>query len=315
MKAVRVHAFGGVDALVVEDVPRPEPGAGEVLVRVAAAGVGPWDALIRSGTGTIAQPLPLTLGSDLAGVVEAVSDGVTHVRAGDAIYGVTNARFTGAYAEFAVASAAMIAPKPTRLGFVEAASVPVVATTAWQMVVEHGRVGRGTRVLIHGAAGNVGAYAVQLAARFGAEIVATAHADDLETVRALGAGRVIDARASRFEDTVADVDVVIDTVGGETQARSFAVLAPGAILVSSAAPPDQALAAARGVRALFFLVEVTTEGLTRLAGLLDAGHLRPVVGDVLPLAEARRAHEMLAGAPHKRGKIVLGVADPTAAHA
>jgi NADPH:quinone reductase-like Zn-dependent oxidoreductase len=163
-------------------------------------------------------------------------------------------------------------------------------------------------VLIHGAAGNVGAYAVQLAARAGADIVATAHADDLETVRALGAGRVLDARASRFEDTVAGVDVVIDTVGGETQTRSFGVLAPGGILVSSAAPPDQALAAARGVRALFFLVEVTIEGLTRLAGLLDAGQLRAAVGDVLPLAEARRAHEMLAGAPHKAGKIVLAVA-------
>jgi NADPH:quinone reductase-like Zn-dependent oxidoreductase len=227
---------------------------------------------------------------------------------------VTNARFTDAYAELALASAAMVARKPTRLGFVEAASVPVVATTAWQMVVEHGRVDRGTRVLIHGAAGNVGAYAVQLAARAGAEVVATVHAGDIETAHALGAGRVIDARASRFEDVVADVDVVIDTVGGETQARSFAVIAPGGVLVSSVTPPDQALAAARGVRALFFFVEVTTERLTRLAALIDAGHLRPAVGDVLSLADVRRAHEMLAGAPHRRGKIVLAVADPTPAH-
>lgn len=308
MRAVRVHQFGGLDAIVCEEVPCPAPAKGQVLVRVKAAGVGPWDAWVRAGKSVLPQPLPLILGSDLSGDVVGVGPGVSGFHAGDEVFGVTNSRFTGAYAEYAVAEVAMIAHKPTRLTHVEAASVPVVASTAWQMVFDHGRTDGTKRVLVLGAAGNVGAYAVQFAKRTGAEVITTAYNRDVEYVRSLRADQVIDAQVSRFEERVKDVDVVLDTVGGETLARSFEVLKPGGLLVSSVALPDQVKAAQRHVRGVFLLVAVASEGLIRIAELLDAGHLTTNVGEVLPLADARRAHEMLAGKPHRRGKIVLAVA-------
>ncbi|MEP7304845.1 MAG: NADP-dependent oxidoreductase [Acidobacteriota bacterium] len=308
MKAIRVHEFGGVDKLVYEDVEQPTPGKGEVLVRVKAVGVGPWDAWVRSGTSAVPQRLPLTPGSDLAGVVDRSGAG-TPFQSGDEVYGVTNAAFVGAYAGYAVATATMLARKPATLGFVEAASVPVVASTAWQMLFEHAHVDATTRVLVHGGAGNVGAYAVQMARDVAHEVIATALPGDLDYVRALGAHRVIDVRSTPFESVVADVDVVLDTVGGETLARSFAVLKPGGALVSSVTVPDQEKAARLGVRGLFFLVNVTSEGLARIAEMIDGGRLSTCVGDVLPLSEARIAHEMLAGRPHKRGKLVLRLQD------
>src|SRR5580765_2822361 len=307
MQAIRIHHFGDVDALVVEDVPRPAPGEGEVLLRVKAAGVGPWDALIRSGRSVLPQPLPLTLGSDVSGLVEEVGAGISQFHVGDAVFGATNARFTGGYATYAIAVAAKLAKMPPRLGFIEAASVPVVACTAWQMVFEHGAVDATKRVLVHGAAGNVGAYAVQLAKRAAREVIATAFSSGLAYVRALGADRVIDVQTSRFEEVLTDVDVVLDTIGVDMQDRSFAVLKPGGVLVSAVAEPDQRKAARHGVRALFFLVDVSSRRLEQLAALIEAGELTTNIGYVLSLADARIAHEMLAGRPHKRGKIVLRV--------
>jgi len=307
MKAVRVHQFGGIEAIVHEKVPRPVPEQGQVLVRVKAAGVGPWDAWVRAGKSALPQPLPLILGSDLAGVVEDVGPGVSSFHSGDEIFGVTNLQFTGAYAEHAVANAAMIAAKPRRLSYVEAASVPVVASTAWQMVFDHGQVDGTKRVLVQGAAGNVGAYAVQLARRSGAEVIGTAFTRDVDYVRSLRADRVIDVQTARFEETVKDIDIVIDTIGGEILDRSFEVLRSGGVLVSSVAMPDQKKAAQLRVRGVFFLVAVTTACLTAIADLLDSGQLTPNVGELLPLSEARRAHAMLAGKPHKGGKIVLEV--------
>jgi NADPH:quinone reductase-like Zn-dependent oxidoreductase len=307
MQAIRVHDFGGLDSLVLEDLPRPSPREGEVLLRVKAAGVGPWDAIIRSGRSVLPQPLPLTLGSDVAGVIEQVGPGVSQFTAGDAVFGATNSQFTGGYAEYAVASATKLAKMPPRLGFVDAASVPVVACTAWQMVVDHGKVDQTKRVLIHGAAGNVGTYAVQLARRTAREVVATARSHDVALVHALGADRVIDVERSQFEEGLTDVDVVLDTIGGDTQDRSFAVMKPGGVLVSVVAAPDLEKAAQHGVRALFFLVDVSSDRLEQIAALIEAGELTTNVGDVLPLAAARTAHEMLAGKPHKRGKIVLTI--------
>jgi NADPH:quinone reductase-like Zn-dependent oxidoreductase len=308
MKAWRVNDFGGTEAMTFEDVAMPQPAPGEILVKVAAAGVGPWDGWIRSGHSALPQPLPLTLGSELSGTVAAIGDGVTDFAVGESVYGVTNARFTGAYAEYAVVSAAMMAGKPESLTDAEAASVPVIAVTAWQALFEQARVGQGQTVLIHGAAGNVGAYAVQFARQSGAHVIATAGTGDIGVVRALGADEVIDYKTARFEDMVRDIDVVIDLVGGETQERSFAILKPGGLLVSAVSQPDQALAERHGVRALFFLVEVTTMHLTRIAEIIDAGELMVNVGTVLHFADARIAHEMLDGArPHPRGKIVLSL--------
>jgi len=278
-------------------------------VRVNAAGVGPWDAWIRSGRSALPQPLPLTLGSDLSGVVESIGPGVERFNPGDDIFGVTNERFTGAQAECAVAKESMIAIKPKTLNFSHAASVPVIAVTAWQMVFEIARIAAGQTVLIHGGAGNVGAYAVQFAKQTGAMVIATASRTDANYVGRLGADGVLDYHTIQFENQVKDIDVVLDTVGSETLERSYGVLKRGGILVSSAAEPSQETADQYGVRAVFFLVQVTTERLTTIGQRIDAGLLKTEVGEVLWLQEARKAHEMLEGAPHRRGKIVIKVAD------
>ncbi|MET0644161.1 MAG: NADP-dependent oxidoreductase [Candidatus Binatia bacterium] len=309
MKAVRVHKFGSPEVISIDDLPKPQPGRGEVVVRVKAAGIGPWDGLIRSGKSVLPHPLPLTLGSDLSGEVDSVGAGVEHLKIGDEVFGVTNERFTGAYAEYAVARAAMLAPKPKRLNHTHAASVPVVAVTAWQMVFDFAQLSSGQAVLVHGGAGNVGGYAVQLAKRAGAVVIATASVENDSYVRRLGADGVIDYRVRRFEERVKEIDAVLDTVGGETLDRSYGVLKRGGIVVSSATQPSKEKAEHYGVRAVFFLVQVTTERLTMIGEMLDAGALQSEVGEVLWLDEARRGHEMLEGAPHRRGKIVIKIAD------
>lgn len=278
------------------------------MVRVKAAGVGPWDALIREGKSVVQIPLPVIPGSDLAGVVAEVGEGVAAFQPGDEIYGVTNPNFCGAYAEYAVASAGMIARRPRGLSFVEAASVPVVAVTAWQMLFDYAKATAGQSVLVHGGGGSVGAYAVQLASQAGLRVFATASADDIPYVQSLGATTVLDYKAARFEDAVPPVDIVLDTVGGEVRLRSYGILKPGGILVSVVSKPAPEEHAAN-VRAVFFLVEVTTARLERITALFDQGKLRARVGNVLPLERAGTAHEMLAGAPHQRGKIVLEMAE------
>lgn len=309
-RACRIHAFGPPEMISVEDIVLPPPGAGEVLVQVKVAGVGPWDAWIRAGKSALPQPLPLTLGSDLSGVVAAVGPAVEHLAAGDPVFGVTNPRFIGSYAEYAIASTAMLARKPGSLGDIDAASIPVVAVTAWQALFEHARVRRGDTIVVHGAAGSVGAFVVQLAHNAGVHVIATARARDLAYVRSCGADEAIDVAAQRFENAVRDADAVIDLVGGELQTRSFSVLRSGGVLVSAVSPPDQALAERHGVRALFFLVDVTTERLEALASMIENGSLRVAIGTVLPLSAARAAHEMLEGRLTKpRGKIVLRVTD------
>jgi NADPH:quinone reductase-like Zn-dependent oxidoreductase len=309
MKAARIHRFGPPDVIVIDDLPRPAPAANQVLVRVASAGVGPWDALIREGTSAVHSPLPLTLGSDLSGVVEAVGPGVTQFKPGDEIYGVTNPEFIGAYAEFALASSNMAARKPACLNFTKAASAPVVAVTAWQMLFEYAQVQPNQIVLIHGAGGNVGSYAVQFAKQAGLQVFATASAGDSAYVQRLGATTVIDYKRQRFEDVMPMADVVLDLVGGETQSRSLKIIKPGGILVSVVSKPMPRLDDRKDVRAIFFLAEVTTERLERITDFFNEGKLMPRVGTVVPLEDVRMAHQMLAGAPHKPGKIVLSIAD------
>ncbi len=308
MMAWRVHEFGPPETMQFERVPVPNPGPGEVLVKVHAAGVGPWDGWIRAGRSALPQPLPLTLGSDLSGDIQAAGPDVSDLCVGDQIYGVTNPRFVGAYAEYALASAAMIARKPTSLTYIEAASVPVIAVTAWQGLFDQAQLKAGQSVLIHGGAGNVGAYAVQLARRAGIRTIATAATEQVAFVRELGADTVIDFQTQRFEDEVRDVDAVLDLVGGETQKRSFQVLRQGGKLISAVSPPDQDLAKSHGVDAAFFLVNVTTRHLTEIADLIDRGDLKTRVSAILSLADAREAHFILEGRrPRPKGKIVLAL--------
>jgi NADPH:quinone reductase-like Zn-dependent oxidoreductase len=308
MNAWRVHEFGPPDVMKFEAVPVPAPEPGEVLVKVHAAGVGPWDGWIRAGRSALPQPLPLTLGSDLSGDIQAAGSDVGDLRVGEQVYGVTNPRFIGAYAEYALASAAMIARKPTSLTHVEAASVPVIAVTAWQGLFDQARLQAGQTVVIHGAAGNVGAYAVQFASRAGIRVIATAATDDVAFVRELGADTVVDFQTERFEDAAWEVDAVLDLVGGETQTRSLHVLRRGGRLISAVSQPDQDLSRKRGVISTFFLVKVTSRYLSEIAKLIDSGKLRTRVGAAIPVADAREAHLMLEGIRRPpEGKIVLTV--------
>ena len=279
MKAARIDKFGPPSVIVIDELPRPTPGHGEVLVRVAAAGVGPWDALIREHKSVVQTPLPLMLGSDLSGVIEEVGPGVSAFQAGDEIYGVTNRNFCGAYTEYAIASAAMVARKLPGLSHVEAASVPVVAVTAWQMLFDYAQANPGQTVLIHGAAGNVGAYAVQLASQAGLQVFATASSENAPYVRSLGATTVIDYKTTRFEEAVPPIDVVIDTVGGDTRERSFGIIKPGGILVSVVSEPMPERHQSNGVRAVFFLVEVTTARLVRRPAVRHRADLQDLRGE------------------------------------
>ena len=302
MKAVRIHRFGPPEVVTVEEIPKPSPGKGEVLVRVAAAGVAPWDAIIREGKSKVSPQPPLTLGSDLSGFVEAVGPDVTGFAIGDEVYGVTNPQFCGAQAEFSVALADMIAPKPQRLNQLEAASAPVVAVTAWQMLFEYAKAKSGDTILIIGAAGNVGAYAVQMALEARMRVIAIARSRDQAILRALGVEATLDSSATGFETSLPQVDAVLDTVGGDTVQRCSGAVKAGGRLVSvvSTQPPQRA-----GMQSVFFYAEVTSERLRVVSDLFETRKISPQVGSVLPLEEARSAHEMLAGVPHKDGKIVL----------
>jgi len=304
VKAARIHSFGPPDVVVVEDVPMPSPGLNEVLVRVMAAGVATWDAIIREGKSKVSPQPPLTLGSDFSGVVEKVGPGVTGFAPADEVYGVTNPQFCGAQAEFAVAASGMVARKPQSLNHVEAASAPVIAVTAWQMLFQYAQAMRGQTAMVVGAAGNVGAYAVQMAVDAGIHVVAIAHLDDEDLLRSLGVKSIIDSSTHAFEQDLPQVDAILDTVGGSTLQRCVAALKPGGKLVTSVS--TQPLPA----EAIFFYAEVTTARLQTLTTLFDARRITARVGSILPLSEARQAQLMLAGAPHKSGKIVLQVGFP-----
>ena len=304
MKAARIHHYGPPEVVAIEEIPQPNPGPGELLIRVGAAGVGPWDALIREHKSDVKATLPIILGSDLAGIVEKTGSGVSEFKDGDEVYGAANPQFIGAYAEFAIAAANMVGRKPKGMSDVEAASVPVVAVTAWQMLFDYAKAEAGQTVLILGGAGNVGAYAVQLASHAGLQVIATASAKDAAYVKGLGAKDVLDYRGSRFEGTISGVDIVVDTVGGESRERSVRVLKPGGFLVSVVTPfpKNQTIP---GIRTAFFYVEVTTARLNAPTEIVEHRKLFTQVGNVLPLVQVRIAHEMLGGASHERGKIVL----------
>ncbi len=296
MKAACVREFGPASVITIDDLPLPTLSAGQLLVRVRAAGAGPWDALVREGKSELKQPLPLVLGAELSGVVEALGEEVTTFKPGDEVYGATNGMFTGAYAECALASAEMIAAKPKKLSHVDAASSPIGAVTAWQMLFDYAHAAAGQTVLIHGAAGNVGAYAVQLARHASLHTIATASGADLEYVKSLSAEQFVDYQTARFESSVSGVDIVLDTVGGDTQYRSLSVLKPGGILVSIVSKVPEEAQRRFGVRATYFYVGVTTSRLNNITELFEEGALVAQVGTVLPLTGARTAHEMLAGA-------------------
>lgn len=305
MKAIRITRFGGPEVVEVQDIAVPSPGRDEVLVRVYAAGVAPWDAIIREGRSKVSPPPPLTLGSDLAGVVERVGDGVTGLRVGDSIYGVTNPQFVGAQAEYAASKSNTIALKPGVLADLEAASAPVIAVTAWQMMFEHAQSKRGDTVLIVGAAGNVGAYAVQMAVSSGVTVVAVARQKDEDFLRKLGANVIAHLDGPDVMRELPQVDAILDLVGGEALQQAGTALKRHGKLISVVS--QQSLPNRKDVDPVFFYADVTTARLQTLNEMFERGSITARVGSVLPLEKARRAYEMLAGAPHERGKIMLRV--------
>ena len=305
MKAVRVTRIGGPEVIEVQDIAVPSPGPDEVLVHVYAAGVAPWDAIIREGRSEVSPQPPLTLGSDLAGVVERVGDGVTGFRAGDSVYGVTNPQFVGAQAEFAVCKSNMITLKPGVLDDLEAGSAPVIAVTAWQMIFEYAQSKRGDTVLVVGAAGNVGAYAVQMAVSSGITVVAVARQKDEDFLCKLGANAIAQSDGPDFVRELPQVDAILDLVGGETLQQAVTALKQRGKLISVVS--QQSLPNRKDVDPVFFYADVTTARLQFLNEMFEHGRITPRVGSVLPLEDARLAYEMLAGAPHGRGKIMLRV--------
>jgi NADPH:quinone reductase-like Zn-dependent oxidoreductase len=306
VKAARVHRPGPPSAIAVEDIPIPSPGENEVLVRVRAAGVGPWDALVRTGASGLRQRYPLTLGAEISGTVERVGAKTSGFAPGDEVFGSTNALFVDGYAEYAVVAPHIIAKKPAALSHVQAAAVPVCAVTAWQMLFDHAEAVAGQTVAVYGAAGNVGGFALQFARLRGLKALAIVHGDDAESVRALGADRVIDSRLEALADFSRSVDVVIDAVGGPAQDQLIGMTKPGGAVISAVVQPNERLAADHRVRAEFFIVDVNDAQLKTIAELLGKKQVSVAVGAVLPLSEARAAHEMLEGdRPRPRGKMVL----------
>jgi NADPH:quinone reductase-like Zn-dependent oxidoreductase len=313
MKAVRIHEYGGPEVLLYEDTPLPEAAEGDVRIRVHAAGINPIDWKIRQGLRkNLPYALPLILGWDVSGTVESVGRGVTAFGVGDGVFARPDIARNGAYAEYIAVRASEVASKPRSIDHVHAAAIPLAAVTAWQALFEAmppyvgAGLSKGQTVLIHGAAGGVGSFAVQLAKWKGARVVATGSAANEGFLRDLGADEIIDYTKRRFEDVVQGMDVVFDTVGGDTQERSWSVLKPGGFLVSIAGPPSAELAKKHGARGSHVFMQPNAAQLTEIARLVDAGHVRPVVADVIPLEEARRAHEM-SQTGHVRGKLVLAV--------
>jgi NADPH:quinone reductase-like Zn-dependent oxidoreductase len=310
MKAVRVHNYGGPDVLRFEDAPRPSPGPGELLIHARAAAVNPIDWKIRAGymKENVPMPLPFIPGYDVSGIVEAVGPGVPNFKKNDEVYARADAvHGHGAYAEYVIAKETEAALKPKSIDHVHAATIPVAAVTAWRALFDTSDLKSGQKVLIHGAAGGVGSFAVQLAKWKGAYVYGTASADNLEFLRQLGVDQQIDYGKTKFEDVVHDADVVLDTIGGETQKHSWQVLKRGGILVALVGLSSEDEAAKHGVRAAAISAQGGSTVLAEIAKLIDAGKLKPIVDTVLPLSEARLAQE-LNEKGHSRAKIVLKVA-------
>jgi NADPH:quinone reductase-like Zn-dependent oxidoreductase len=307
MKAVRIHAYGGPEVLQCEDAPCPRPGRGELLVRVHAAGVNPVDWKVREGhlSYFLKYPLPMVPGWDFSGVVAMRGPGAERLHEGDEVYARPDLGRDGTYAQYIAVRESEVAMKPRSVDHIHAAAIPLAALTAWQ-AFDKANLSRGQRVLIHAAAGGVGTFALQLAKLRGAYVIGTASERNRDFLHELGADEVIDYQNTRFEDVVHDVDMVFDTMGGDTQQRSWQVLRKGGVLVSILGPPPAEPAEAHGVRGTSTFVQPNPDQLAEIAKLIDDGKLKVIVETVLPLCEARRAQE-LSEAGHVRGKIVLRV--------
>ena len=308
MKAVVVHEYGGPEVLKYEDVARPEPKDDELLVRVNAAGVNPVDRVARSEKQFFNIKLPAIPGYDIAGVVEKTGGKITKFKTGDPIYAYIALDKGGGYADYAVATEREAALKPKSLTYVDAAAVPLVAQTAWQALVNTAKLGAGQTVLIHGGSGGVGSFAIQIAKARGAKVIATASTANQDLLKQLGADVAVDYTKEKFEDVAKDVDVVLDSVGKETLARSYGVVKKGGFIVSIVRDPDRAELEKHGIHGASISVEPNSSELADIGKLIDEKKIKVIVSQTFPLFEAAKAQEQVATG-HTRGKIVLKVAD------
>lgn len=308
MKAIRIHEYGGIDVLRYEDAPRPEPGKGEVLVRVHAAALNPLDWKIRAGyvKDWLRYKLPMIPGWDFSGVIESVGPDAGEWKPSDEVYGRPDVSRDGAYAEYIVVRASEIAAKPKSIDHVHAAGIPLTGLTAWQALFDTAGLSAGQSVLIHAAAGGVGVFAVRFAKWKGARVAGTASGRNQEFLRELGVDQPIDYEKTRFEDVVHDVDVVLDSMAGETRSRSWQVLKKDGILVTLLGQGPLEEAAAHGVRGVGIMAAPNAGQLAEIAALVDAGKVRSIVEAVFPLQEADKAQQ-LGETNRTRGKIVLRV--------
>jgi NADPH:quinone reductase-like Zn-dependent oxidoreductase len=307
MHAIRIHKFGGPEVLEDDTIPLPVPRNDEILVRIVAASVNPVDGKIREGKFAKVndEALPVTLGRDLSGVVESCGPAAQGIAQGDTVFALLDYD-RGAYAQHVIVKPEEWARKPENLSHVEAAAVPLAALTAWQGMIDNGGLKSGQRVLIHGGAGGVGHLAIQIAKAKGAWVATTCSGEDLDFVRGLGADQAIDYKTETFEDRLADIDLVYDLIGGETQERSFKVLKQGGVLISTLQEPDKAKALYKNITIAHYMARPDAGELSQIAGLLQKGSIKPVVHAVYSLEDAGRAEIALAK-DHVRGKIVLTV--------
>ena len=309
MKAIVIHEYGGPEVLKYEEVSRPEPNDDQLLVRVIAAGVNPVDGMIRSGMFSDEhRAFPIIPGGDIAGVVEKVGSKITKFKLGDPVFAYISLDNSGGYAQYALATEREVAPKPRSLTYVEAAAVPIVAMTAWQALIDTAKLGSGQTVLIHGGSGGVGSFAIQIAKARGAKVIATASTANQELLKQLGADVAIDYTKQKFEDTAKDVDVVLDSIGKDTLARSYGVVKKGGIIVSLVARPDERELEKHGIRGAALSVDPNADELTKIGKLIDDEKIKVIVSQTFPLSEAIKAQQQVATG-HTRGKIVLKVAD------
>ena len=305
MKAVRIHEFGGPDRVQIEEVATPKVTRGQALVRIHAAGVNPVDWMVREHIYNPkgADRVPLTLGQDFAGVIEKIGSGSkSSLREGDEVFG----EVFGSFAEYALVPLKDLVKKPRSLDFKVAASLPMPALTAWQAIIDTAEAKPGMRFLIHGASGGVGSFAAQFARWKDAEVAATASEPSFDFLRSIGVDPIIDYKRERFEEKLRDVDVVLDPLGGETQARSWKVLKRGGMLINLIEDIDEEAARQAGVRTVDFGMEYDVEDLEQIAALVESGKIRPHISKVLPLDQAKQAMDLnQQGKSH--GKIVLEI--------
>ena len=307
MKAVLINKYGGIDELKYEEVPVPNINPDDVLVKIYATSINPVDYKVRQGHDKFGKrSFPAILGWDVSGVIEKIGNEVHDYKAGDEVYGRPDVIRNGTYAEYVAVRAKEISFKPQKLDHLNSAAIPLAGLTAWQGIFTHGKLQAGQKVLIHGASGGVGTFAVQLARWKGAYVIGTSSADNIDFLKELGADEVIDYENEKFEEKLKDIDLVFDTRGGETQKKSLEVLKQGGILVSTVGIQYADDAKAKGIQAIAYMAQSTSADLKQLADLADAGTIKPIITQTLPLTEIKKAHQIIEQG-HVKGKIAIEV--------